>query len=89
MAVSERAARRVNPGRIIQRELDARGWSQSDLAEIMGCSEPTVSNIINASEQITPELAQRLALAFGTSAELWLNLERNYRPRTQEVSGDV
>ena len=74
-----RAARVLPPGRIIRRELDARGWTQKDLAEIMDRPEQTISEIVNAKKRITPETALQLAAAFGTSAELWLNLEANYQ----------
>lgn len=76
-----RAARVPPAGRIIRRELDARGWTQKDLAQIMDRPEQTISQIVNAKKRITPETALQLAAAFGTSAELWLNLEANYQLR--------
>lgn len=72
-------ARAVPPGRILLRELDARGWTQKDLAEIMGRPFQAINEIIRGSKQITPETALELAEAFGTSPELWTNLEANYR----------
>ena len=72
-------ARLVPPGRIIARELEARGWQQRDLAEIMGRPEQAISEIINDKKQITPETARELASAFGTSVDLWMNLEASYR----------
>lgn len=72
-------ARVTSPGRIIQRELDARGWTQTDLAEIIKRPVQTVNEIIRGNKQITPVTALELAVAFGTSAQLWLNLESNYR----------
>lgn len=63
------------PGRIIKRELEARGWTQKDLAHIMDRPEQTISQIVNAKKRITPETALQLAAAFGTSAEFWLRLE--------------
>ena len=74
-----RAARVPPPGRIIRRELDARGWTQKDLAHIMDRPEQTISQIVNAKKRITPETALQLAAAFGTSAELWLNMEASYQ----------
>jgi HTH-type transcriptional regulator/antitoxin HigA len=74
-----RPARLVTPGRIIANELEARGWTQKDLATIMGRPEQAISEIVSARKQITPETARELAQAFGTSAELWMNLETNYR----------
>jgi len=74
-----RPARVAPPGRIIRRELDARGWTQKDLAEIMERPAQAVSQIVRGHKQITPETALQLAAAFGTSPELWINLEANYR----------
>ena len=72
-------ARVPPPGRIIRRELEARGWTQKDLATIIGRPEQMISQIVNARKQITPETALQLAAAFDTSADLWLNLEVNYQ----------
>ncbi len=74
-----RPARAIAPGRIILRELEARGWSQQDLAAIMGRPEQAISEIINAKKQITAETAQQLSRAFGTSVDFWLNLEMQYQ----------
>ena len=84
MDTNLRPARVPLPGSIIRAELDARGWTQKDLARIMGRPEKTISQIVNGHKQITPETALELAAAFGTSAELWLNLEARYRLREAE-----
>jgi len=68
-----------SPGEYIRDELEARGWTQLDLATIMGRPLRTVNEIISAKKSVTPETAVGLAKAFGTSAELWLNLEGSYR----------
>jgi HTH-type transcriptional regulator/antitoxin HigA len=67
------------PGEYIDEELKARGWTQEDLARILGKPFQAVNAIINAKKEITPETALALGKAFGTSAELWLNLEAAYR----------
>jgi len=72
-------ARAVSPGEIIELELEERGWSQRDLAEIMGRPPQAISEIVRGTKQITPETALELAQAFDTSAEVWTNLEANYR----------
>ncbi len=79
MTEALRPARPVPPGRILKQELEARGWSQKDLAAILGRPEQMVSEIVNGTKQITPETSLELAQAFGNSPELWLNLETNYR----------
>ena len=73
-----RAARVPAPGHIIQREMEERGWTQLDRAEMMGWSVQEIDEIIRGDKPITPETAVELAKAFGTSAELWMNLEANY-----------
>ncbi|WP_019503857.1 HigA family addiction module antitoxin [Pleurocapsa sp. PCC 7319] len=72
-------ARAVSPGRILQRELDARGWTQKDLAEITKRPPQAINEIIKGTKQITPETARELSCALGTTAEFWINLETNYR----------
>jgi len=72
-------ARVPTPGRILSRELEARGWTQKDLAEIMGRPVQTINEIIRGTKQITPETAIELSQALGTSAEFWTNLEAKYR----------
>lgn len=79
MSTNLQPARATPPGRIIRRELEARGWTQKDLADIMARPEQLISQIVNARKQVTPETALQLAAAFGTSADFWLNLENNYQ----------
>lgn len=67
------------PGEFIREELEARGWSQVDLASILGRATRDVSEIITAKRSITPDTAKQLSEAFGTSPELWMNLESAYR----------
>ena len=66
------------PGDYIKMELDARGWTQADLAEILGRAYQTISDIINGKCGITPETATGLAAAFGTTAQVWMNLQTSY-----------
>jgi HTH-type transcriptional regulator/antitoxin HigA len=91
MSAELHPAQLVLPGRILKRELEARGWTQRDLAAILGRPEQVISEIIGGSKQITPETSVELGHAFGTSPEFWYNLEANYRlelARTQ-AQGDV
>lgn len=67
------------PGEILREELEAREWSQVDLAEILGRPTKLVNEIIAGKRAITPETAQGLADALGTSPELWMNLEAQYQ----------
>jgi HTH-type transcriptional regulator / antitoxin HigA len=68
------------PGDFIRDELDARGWTQGDLAQIMGRPLQLVNELVSGKKQITPETALGLAKAFGDDDALyWMNLENIYR----------
>ena len=72
-------ARAISPGRILQRELNARGWTQKDLVAITMRPPQAINEIIKGTKQITPETARELSAALGTTAEFWTSLEANYR----------
>ena len=67
------------PGDYIREELEARGWSQLDLAEILGRPAQAVNEIIAGKRSITPDTAKALGEAFGTSAQVWMNLDSAYQ----------
>ncbi|MEZ4623072.1 MAG: HigA family addiction module antitoxin [Caldilineaceae bacterium] len=67
------------PGELLKLELDARGWTQGEFAEIISKPQQAVSQIINGKKQITPETALRISRALGTSPELWNNLEAEHQ----------
>lgn len=69
------------PGVYIREELDARGWSQRDLAFILGRSEQTVTSIMSGKSAVTAEMAKALADAFGTSADVWAGLQMDWELR--------
>ncbi len=50
----------------------------TEAAEALGVSRKTVSKIVNGNGSITPEMAVRLELAFGASAESWLGHQSAY-----------
>ena len=74
-----RPFRPVKPGEILQEELNARSWTQVDLAEILDRPVQAINEIIAGKKAITPDTAMALSLALGTSSEYWLNLESAYR----------
>lgn len=67
------------PGEFIREELEARGWTQEDLAEIMGRQSSIISGLVNAKRAVSPEIASDLAATFGTTAQFWMNLETAYQ----------
>jgi len=67
------------PGEFIRDEIEARGWTQEVLAAVIGKSLKLVNEVVVGKRAITPETARALGEAFGTSAELWMNLEGAYQ----------
>lgn len=68
-----------HPGEILKELcLDPLGVSVTRAAEALGVSRKTLSAILNGRAGISPEMAVRLSLAFGTSAESWLNQQTQY-----------
>ncbi len=58
-------------------------------AEALGVSRKTLSAILNGRAGISPEMAIRLSMAFGTSAESWLNQQMQYDLWVAQQSADA
>ena len=70
---------RVHPGEILNEEfLKPLGVTQSEFAKHFGWSHAKINEIVNGKRGISPEVALSLSDALGTSAELWLNLQKSY-----------
>ncbi len=68
----------AHPGQYIREEIEARGWSQRDLAFILGCSDQTLSPILNGKRGISPEMAKALGAAFDVPAEFFASLQQSF-----------
>lgn len=49
--------------------------SQRELADRLGVSTATVSRLLSQKAEVTPEMAVRLELVFGQSAEAWMAMQ--------------
>ena|SRR5437899_3262384 len=68
----------VHPGDILQEMLDEREISQSQLARHLRTDVARINEICRHRRGISADMAVLLAKAFGTSAGLWLNLQKNW-----------
>ena len=68
----------MHPGAYIKEEMEERGWSQRDLAFILGCLEQTINPILNGKRGISPEMAKAFGAAFDVPAEFFANLQQAY-----------
>ena len=69
----------AHPGLIIKEMVDAnQKITISLLAKCLHITRPHLSKIINCHSGVSVEMAIRLSIAFDTSYEFWLNLQRAY-----------
>lgn len=67
------------PGEYLADELEARGWSQADFADIIGRPVQFVSELVNGKKELTAESATQIAAALGSEPSTWLGLQSEYR----------
>ena len=68
-----------HPGRIVRQEcIEPLGLTVTDAAAHLGVTRQALNNLVNERAGISPEMAIRLAKAFGSSAEVWLGLQMEY-----------
>ena len=68
----------AHPGRLLKRELSARGLSANKLAIALGVPSGRITDILNARRSITADTAVRLGRFFGSRPEFWLDLQSQY-----------
>jgi len=69
----------AHPGQILKEEfLDELEISQTSLATELGTTFRTINEIINEKRNVSTEIAMKLSKFFGTSVELWLNLQNQF-----------
>ena len=68
-----------HPGEILKHHhIEPLGLTVTEAAKGLGVSRNQLSAILNGRSGISPEMAVRLSEAFGTSVELWMNLQSQY-----------
>lgn len=69
----------THPGEILSEDfLKPLDLSQTALAKGLNTTFRTVNELVNEKRNISPEMAIRLSRYFGTSAQIWLNLQNQY-----------
>jgi len=88
MNAKHKPFKNLGPGFSIRRDMEANGWNQKDLAEILGFSEKHLSRLLNNKEPITMSTARLLSKTFSASPQFWLNLDANYRASLEDSSAE-
>lgn len=66
------------PGAHLREIMEDAGLTQYRLAKELGVQQTRISQILTGRRAITADTAIRLGRFFGTTAEMWLNLQKNY-----------
>lgn len=68
-----------HPGEVLKEMyLEPLGLTVTNSAKALGISRQTLSEIINCRTGITAAMAMKLAKAFKTTPEMWINLQTKY-----------
>jgi addiction module HigA family antidote len=82
----------MHPGEVLREEfLVPLALSAGKLARICGVPRTRMERIANDETGITADTALRLSKAFGTTAQMWLNLQNSYDMRVaqQEIGKEL
>lgn len=74
----------IHPGKFIADELEALNITASELATALHVPPNRIYQLISGKRALTADTALRLSQWLGTSAELWLNLQKMYELRMAE-----
>ena len=68
-----------HPGEVIRELcLEPLGISVTVAARGLGVTRKTLSELLNGKSGVSPSMALRLAIAFDSTAESWLNMQQQY-----------
>ena len=76
----------VHPSEILRGELDELGLSANALSKALGVPANRVTMILNGQRGVSADTALRLARYFGTTPQLWLNLQKTWELRQAEIA---
>ena len=75
----------VHPGEILRDELETLGLSANALSKALDVPVNRITAILNGQRGVTANTALRLARYFGTTPQVWLNLQKTYELRRAEI----
>lgn len=67
-------------GGVLRQFLSDRGWTQADLASVIGKTTAAVNEVVQGKRRITSEMSSLLAAAFGNDSTFWLKLQADRPP---------
>ncbi|MCF2488893.1 HigA family addiction module antitoxin [Dyadobacter sp. CY347] len=75
----------LHPGQVLkQMYLEPLNLTITQAAEGLAVDRKTLSYLVNGKQSVSVNMALRLAEAFNTTPQLWLNMQQNYDLRQAE-----
>ena len=69
----------AHPGEVLKEMyIEPLGLTVTETAKALGVTRKALSELVNMRSGISTTMALRLSKAFGTTPELWLNMQRNH-----------
>jgi addiction module HigA family antidote len=68
----------IHPGQVLKTVLEDAGLSANAVALALRIPANRLTEIINGRRSISADTALRLARYFGTSSQMWMNLQAKY-----------
>jgi addiction module HigA family antidote len=79
-----------HPGRGLRADFDELGLSIAQAAEALGISRAQLHRVVAGESVISPELALRLEIVIGSTAEAWLRMQAAYdAAQVRERAGEI
>ena len=72
------SVRPSHPAEVILIGIDESGVKKTDLARALGISRNTLYNLLDQKQAVTAEMALRLEVVWGSTAEFWLRLQEQH-----------
>ncbi len=74
----ERQLEPLHPGIHIEEEMLYLGLTKVKTATILGVSRQYLDRVLKGNAPINVSIATRLAIAFGSTAQVWMSLQTDY-----------
>ena len=79
----------THPGELLEEIIESTGVTKTRIARLLHVSRPTLYDIINGKQPVTPHVAVRLGKLFGNGAGLWLRMQTAHDAWHAERDVDV
>lgn len=77
-----------HPGNYLQDIIEDMEITQEEFAVRLGTTAKTISKIVNGEANLSKDIALKLSNMFGTSVDVWLNLQASYDKKLLEIKNE-